>query len=137
MVQVCNAVLDACNTSDWEGVLAWEGKMEALLEGAVDDEARVQILMIFARTHGQTHNPAKAASCLERQVDLLGTMQLFRDQGFAMACVSSELQNAGDIAGARKWVSRASRLAREHGFFETECKPETLNPEPKPLSPNP
>jgi hypothetical protein len=49
-----------------------------------------------------------------------------------MVELANELQKAGDIAGARKWIARASHLAREHGFFETECNPETPNPNPNP-----
>jgi hypothetical protein len=91
VAEVWAKVADAYNRRDWEGVLAWEGKMEALLAGVEDDKVRVEIIRAFACAHGQTQNHAKAATYFERQVDLLGGMQLFRDQVMPKAYVSEHL----------------------------------------------
>jgi len=66
---------------DWEGVLAWEGKVDEFLAGAGDDQRRAAILGEFAYAHSETLAFAKAAPFYLRKVDVLGACQRFRDQG--------------------------------------------------------
>ena len=131
LMQVWAKVEHACNVSrDYSEVVSWDCKMEALITNARDDESRMSILTAFTWAHLKTQNYAKAAKGFERQVDFLGAFKLFRDQGSAMCQAGDMLKIGGDLVGARKWAARALRLAREHGFFETECKPQAPNPSP-------
>ena len=88
LAQVWGRVSAAHEINDWQGVLTWEGHMEALLARAVDDKKRVKILAVFAYTHSRMQQHAKAASCFARKADLLGGLQLCRDQVMPKAYVS-------------------------------------------------
>jgi hypothetical protein len=79
--QFWNKVEYARAARDWEGVLAWEGRVEEFLAAAGDDQRRAAILGEFAYAHSETLSFDKAAPFYLRKVDVLGACQRFRDQG--------------------------------------------------------
>ena len=120
-------------SADWRGVLEWEGRMEELLVGT-PDETCAFILQRFiharslqiAKTGNVEHVLASAhhafslAALYERRIELLGKMQLFRDQGEAM-CMCATLANTEKKETVR-YFQRARDVAEAHGFFTVECK---------------
>ena len=118
--EVWDKVSLAYEARDWKGVLEWEDRMDAVV-AAVDPANGVRFLEYFYGAHFMSRNFAKAALYGERKVDLLGSLKRLRDQGECMGMVATALEDAGDIAGARKWTARARALGESHGFFSVEA----------------
>ena len=126
-------VLEAVAALDWLGVLKWEGRMEELLATLLDADCN-QILMHFTAAHEMcsmtnalherisTDHALSVVRLLERRVELLGTMQLLRDQGGAMCDIGDLLRSRGKKMEAARWHQRARDLGAAHGFFSVESK---------------
>jgi hypothetical protein len=114
-------MVDAHNAGDWKGVLALEGTVEALLDASCCDAFREKILGCFAHAHLETCNPAQTAVFKERQIDMLGIMQRFEEQAWAMLQFAMTLQKQGDFTCARKWCEKAREIGKSQGSFATEC----------------
>jgi len=94
--------------------------MDAVV-ATVDPPNGVRFLAAFYRAHFLSGNFAKAALVAERRADMLGSLRRLRDQGECMGWVANALDDAGDVAGARKWTCRARSLGEAHGFFSVEA----------------
>ena len=114
---------------DWKGVLAWEGRLEELLEGLAgprgcSDATCEGILAVFCTAHVEMHhkdNARAAIGLLERRVELLGKMERFRDQGQRICEIAYCLECLGREEEARKEFQRARDVGAAHGFFSVEC----------------
>jgi len=87
---------------NWRGVIKWEGRLDALLKEASDDECRNDILIMFTEAHKKgmwaTCSADHALSIVRlqvRRIELLGNNQRFRDQGEAMCDCAEHLLFAG------------------------------------------
>ena len=147
---IVGQVWAAHNNSDWSGVLAWEGRLEELLDEAREfadqpESACHNILEMFANAHEiqylsygrSVHHRKEALKLNKRKIDLLGTMQRFRDQGDAMCSIAALSEDEDEQA---RYYHMARDLGAEHGFFALECrslnpKPLTLTTYPRPLNP--
>jgi len=107
---------------DWRGVMACEGRVEGMLERK--PHVRPGWLGMFALAHTEASLGAgstAACSLMEQQIDLLGTIQHFRDQGDAMCRAAENLELLGRREQAAKQYERARAVAEAHGFFQVEC----------------
>ena len=132
----------AAKAGRWEEIVELEDRMEELIETAPGDKERTLPPKIFGGAHVRLHNYAKAAKCFEREIELLGDQQRFRDQGTSMTTLVTILRQSDDFAAVRQWSTRARNLGQEHGHFQTELapanpKPLTLNPTHRPFTLNP
>ena len=111
----------AAQSSDWQAILKFEGRIEELLEGGSDDARRNIILQAFIMAHrrgmaaaGGTDHARSVATLESRRVELLGRMERFRDQGLAMC-------NMGDhllfIPDRRQDAARVFQQARSMALF--------------------
>ena len=115
---------------DWPGVLEWEGRMEELLGGQSDSvcddvliyflSAHKQLRISSTESEGREHT-VKMVGVHERRVDLLGRMQLFRDQGREMCELAANLNYLGRRQEAEKQYERGRAVGAAHGFFSVEC----------------
>jgi hypothetical protein len=131
--QVLARVLAASAAEDWRGVLKWEGRMEELLPMLPDADCN-QILRLFIGAHESfpmtnafheritTGHALSAIRLLERRVELLGKMQLFRDQGGVMCDLGYKLASREKKEEAARWHQRARDLGVAHGFFSVESR---------------
>ena len=107
--------------NDWGGVMEWEGRVEAYLERRPD--MRAHWLGLLAQAHIETNvgtGSTAASSLLEQQIDLLGKMQHFRDQGEALCSLAGNLDLLGRTEQASKQYERARDVGAAHGFFKLE-----------------
>jgi hypothetical protein len=128
---VAEKVREAEAAGDWRGVLQWEGRMEELMALRSDDYCW-RILIVFSNAHRMgfhaTDSDDHARSYVglkERQIPLLGKLQLFRDQGEAMCCLSDVLRILARNSEAATWSQRARDVSAAHGSFWLEsmaCK---------------
>jgi len=125
--EVAKRVKLASGGTDWRGVIKWEGRMEELLEGQCD-AACAEGLNHFKRAHtaGMTSTGSKdhalaAARLQDRRIELLGKMELFRDQGEAMCDAAEHLFTADKREQAATYFQRARDVGAAHGFFSVEC----------------
>ena len=69
----------------WSEVLECAAAMDVMLASReLGDAERHRILEVFAQAHTKDRNWAAAAKCCERQIEILGTLQRFKDQGTAI-----------------------------------------------------
>ena len=123
---------------DWRGVLQCEGRMEELLDDANEDDKMCDsIFFTFAAAHGlgktSTGSKFHALSIIrleERRVELLGTIQRFRDQGEALCTIADNLFFLERMQEAARVYERARDVGAAHGHFSTESQARTLNPTP-------
>ena len=81
--------------SDWQEVLKWQGRLDDLLEGRSAVVCN-NILFAFSTAHRETASEGRQAlrqmvKIELRHVDVLGTMERFRDQGESMCRVGDHL----------------------------------------------
>jgi len=126
--QVFGNLNAAHEADDWRGVLKLEGRMEELLEGQVD-ASRNSILGAFARANEfqlkSTGNREIAHSIIglqERRVEILGTMERFRDQCEARCAIAENLLFLGEVPEAAAYYQRAREVGAQHGFFSAEAE---------------
>jgi len=138
-----NAALDA---SDCEGVIKWEGRMEEMMAFQSDDN-KERILLRFSQAHrmlghastGRNHHLLPHVQLEERRIEVLGSLQRFRDQGEAMCenanrkrfladtCAdggadSKETRALARQQEAKRCFERARDVGAAHGFFSVECR---------------
>ena len=113
---------------DWRGVLKWEGRMEELMAGQLDDSCS-EILSAFSEAHrlgwletGIKDHARSFVTLVERCIPFLGKLHLFRDQGEAMCNLSSILCFLERSSEAATWYQRARDVGAAHGFFSLEAK---------------
>lgn len=83
--QVRDYVWRAHEQERWSDVLDCAVAMEPMLaSGEFGDAERHNILGEFAQAHSVDRNWEAAGKCCERQVEILGTLQRFKDQGAAI-----------------------------------------------------
>jgi tetratricopeptide (TPR) repeat protein len=118
----------AIDGEDWRGVLKWEGRLGQLLEQQ-SDAARCNVLKNFKWAHAvasnSTGNKDHALAVVrlqDRRIELLGSMECFRDQGEAMCDAAENLFDAGKVQEAAAYLQRARDVGAAHGFFSVECK---------------
>jgi hypothetical protein len=127
--QVRDAVEEADATSDWRGVLKWEGRMEELMDGQTDD-ACDGVLEIFSKSHmmgkittGSNDHILSFVRLQDRRIDLLGKLERFRDQGTVMCACAQVLRTLkGKKQEAVRLFQRARKVGEAHGFFSVECE---------------
>ena len=126
--EVFDIVYAANAAYDWRGVLKWEGRMEELLEEQEDD-CQESILGVFSSANymgrastGRIQHALKVISLQERRIELLGTLQRFRDQGASICSVAESLLVLERRQEARKQYERARDVGAAHGFFSIECR---------------
>jgi len=125
----------AVDAGDWREVLKWEGHMDEMMAGQPDAICLV-ILKRFMAAHkagtfstmsatllrGSPHHYLSAIRLAEKQIDLLGKLQRFRDQGEAMCVLASDLSLAGKGQEASAYYQKARKVGEAHGFFSVECR---------------
>jgi hypothetical protein len=121
--EVLAKVFEAGTVNNWQEVLKWEGRMDELVANLPDEDSET-FLLIFINaiamgtlaTGGtpSAYSIARLHELRGRQVDLLGKMQRFRDQGEMMCSY------AGKREEAEKWFNRARDVGAAHGFFSVE-----------------
>ncbi|KAJ1493149.1 hypothetical protein T484DRAFT_1879840 [Baffinella frigidus] len=121
-------VMQAGAQGDAQGVLKWEGRMEELMEGMPDTICDT-ILHAFMKAHMQqpfSRGPlAKVPEALRlenRRIELLGKMELSRNQGEAMCNAAHMLIFAGQPQDAARSFQRARDVGAAHGFFTVESQ---------------
>jgi len=125
---------DASDRCDWRGVLKWEGRMEQMMEN-VPDFLRDSILFVFSWAHraamratmNREMNKDHTISLVRletRRVEVLGTIQRFRDQGEAMCGLADILllDGKGKSQEAAVFLARARGVGEAHGFFSVESR---------------
>ena len=112
---------------DWREALKWEDCMEELVMGRSLDEQE-RILSLFAVAHnlglsatGSTEHAVSAVRIDEQRVELLGTMQRFRDQGDCLCSIANCVLVQGKEKEGEKYYQRARDIGAAHGFFVSEC----------------
>ena len=132
LVDVHRNVHAAHIEGDWRGVLKWEGRMEemlALWSDAVRGSSTncSRIFNEFSTAHFKgwktTFSKYHARSYVrlkERRIPLLGTSQLFGDQGEAMCRVADMLRCLDRNSEAATWYQRVRDVGAAHGFFTLE-----------------
>ena len=112
--------------------------MEDLLATLSDADCN-QILMLFIAAHMSytiwrssstnafheritTDHAESVVRLGKRRVELLGKMQLLRDQGGVICVVGRMLVSAEKKKEAARWYQRARDLGAAHGFFSVESK---------------
>ena len=100
--------------------------MDELMANLPDVECE-HILLIFTNANqlgqlatGSTHHNFSIARLHKRQVDLLGKLERFRDQGEMMCSFARTLILAGKREEAERWYQRARDVGAAHGFFSVE-----------------
>ena len=100
---------------DWREVLKWEGRMEEMMENRSDAGCNA-ILALFVHAHGEAFNSTgskdDALSIVRLQtqnVEVLGKMQRFRDQGVALCIVAEQLLFLGKQQEAEGYFLRARK----------------------------
>jgi hypothetical protein len=118
----------AGKSGDWRGVLMWEGRLEQILEDR-SDATRVSVLHTFEWAHSggmhatsSTDHALTAVRLDDRRIELLGSMERFRDQGEAMCDAADHLTHVGKVQEAAAYYQRARDVGAAHGFFSVECK---------------
>jgi len=130
---VMEKVLAADGADDWRGMLKWEGRVEELMEGIQGEQLppamRDFILSTLVVAHSQglasTGSRDHAISIIglqQRRVELLGTMQRFRDQGGEMCVIGDQLSFLDKNEESAAIFQRARELGAAHGFFSVECR---------------
>jgi len=114
--------------NEWREVLRWEGRMDEMMEGRAD-VIRDAILATFVQAHAvefrrncSTEHALAIAGLEARRVEVLGTMQRFRDQGEALCRIADNFDVAGNKKEAEVNFQRARKVAEAHGFFNLECR---------------
>ena len=125
--EVRKRVNAAVTGGDWRGLLKWEGRMEQLLEGW-SDASRETILNEFRCAHlwgeratGSKDHALAAVRLQDRRIELLGSVERFRDQGRVMCEAADDLIAAGQKQEAGTYFHRARDVGAAHGFFSVEC----------------
>jgi len=118
----------ALDCDDWREVIKWEGRLGQLLEGR-PDAARVATLVDFSWAHtalmnstGSTDHALAAVRLEDRRIELLGQMELLRDQGEAMCNAPAHLRFAGKLQEAAGYFQRARKVGEAHGFMSVESQ---------------
>ena len=131
-IDVWEKVTAANAAGDWRGVLAWEGHLQELLEEHSDAPWKSGgILSAFIEAHTKAHNSGFSSSStahalalitlLERQIEVLGKLERFRDQGRFMCNLAGWLRLLKRRQEAAKQYERARAVGAAHGFFSVEC----------------
>jgi len=113
---------------DWREVLKWERRMEEMMENQADAACNA-ILATYVDAHtgafnstGSKDDSLSIVRLETRRVELLGKMQLFRDQGDALCRVADGLLFLDKHQEAEGYFQRARKIAEAHGFFSVECR---------------
>ena len=128
LIDVVERVQVAHIAGDWPEVLKWEGRLDELMATAPDAVCSVFLLaMIEAHNLGQSstgspHHALSRIRLLERRVELLGRLELFRDQGEAMCDRADQLLNLERGQDAAVYYQRARDVGAAHGFFSVESR---------------
>jgi len=93
----------------------------------------------------KSKNAFSAIKLEKHQIEMLGEMERFRDQGEAVCECASALLIMGEREEAAKLFQRARDIGAAHGFFSVECRAcrvltpnhKLRTPNPKPQTPNP
>ena len=125
---VRDKVQAALAASDWPGVLKWEGRLDELLDGQLDEVCN-WIILAFAQAHtdvdiGATsrENMIAASTLYERRIELLGKMQRFGDQGLVLCEFADNLIDDSSLQKeAARNYQRARDVGAAHGFFSVEA----------------
>ena len=130
---------------DWRGVLKYEWRMEDLMEGLMDqlpdgagenEQLALQdgLLILFltakkrrSSSTGTTAEDVSSVKLWERRVEILGTMERYRDQGDAICNLANMIlrlpslsdSDARDLAG--RHFERVRKIGAAHGFFSLEA----------------
>jgi hypothetical protein len=133
-------VQDAHEAGDWRGVLKWEGRLEELMEHILteDDDydaacscnhaflnANKSCLMAKAGSLSPDQSQGHVMVIIrlqERHVELLGTIERFRDQGEAMCECAATFLLFGRCEEASVYFQKARDVGAAHGFFLVESK---------------
>jgi len=124
---VMTRVSAASDVDDWREVLKWEGR---LVEVATESDTTVEkYLHMFERAHivgktatGSPHHALSLVRLLEQQIELLGKMERFRDQGESICIAANVLYEAGKNDEAMDLYERARNVGAAHGFFSVESR---------------
>ena len=101
-------------------------------------DERCTFLYSMQRAHQLTPDMRAAASFQERLVVHYGEMKSFNDEGNAMCDLGNMIVCNADVVGdASLWFERARKIGADHGCFQLELEPSTLNPNTKPETLNP
>ena len=124
----------AVSTKDWRAALKWEGRMEEMMANTPDAE-QARCLNFFVKAHNlatlefwdvdATYCTFHALECSRlqgRRVELLGKMELFRDQGSAIFSIGNLLHMFGLRQESKSYFLKTRKVAEAHGFFSLECK---------------
>ncbi|KAJ1475180.1 hypothetical protein T484DRAFT_1829505 [Baffinella frigidus] len=118
----------ASDAHDWQEVLKWEGRMDELMEEQSDTSCNLTLCQfswaysVGARSTGSQHHALSEIRLQKRQVELLGKMERFRDQGEKMCILAIGLEDAGRKQEAGAWYQKARDVGAAHGFFSVECQ---------------
>jgi hypothetical protein len=92
----------------WEEVMRCVGAIDTLLTSKeFDDAERHNVAGEFSSAAQSGRDWALAARCCKEQVEILGRLQRFRNQGAAICRLAAFLRADGDPVGARKENERA------------------------------
>ena len=113
---------------DWRGVIKWEGRLEEMMEDQPDAVCSA-ILVVFSNAHRRALNSSESKDSAlsvvrleSRNVEVLGKMQRFRDQGEALCRIADYLLGLGKRQESETYLQRARKIAEAHGFFSIECR---------------
>mmetsp|Transcript_56249 Transcript_56249/g.134279 ORF Transcript_56249/g.134279 Transcript_56249/m.134279 type:complete len:456 (+) Transcript_56249:672-2039(+) len=104
---------------DWAGVLRWESRLEDLL--TLSEAGHPTLIESFAVANLNQGHFAKAASLIQRRVQLLGKLECFAEQGADMCLVGECFVRLDDAQGAGTWYQKARKLGEKHGCYAVEC----------------
>jgi hypothetical protein len=81
---VIGRVMAAAQARDWTGLLAWERRMEELIEQAGTAAGKEALLHRFAAAHCHTGGAKHAVGLVERRIDILRSLCDSGREGSAM-----------------------------------------------------
>jgi len=110
----------ASEVQDWSGVLRLESRMEELL--TLNEAEIPRLIEMFADANINQGQDAKAASLLQRRVQVLEKMGRFSEQGVGMCRVGDCFLRLKNAERAETWYQRARKIGEEHGCYESECR---------------
>jgi hypothetical protein len=109
----------AMRANDVPGMLRWESRLEELLL-SLDKTKHPELILGFAVANYRQGLFAKAATLLQRVVQVLGKLERFSDQGGNMCKVGECFLILDDAKGAETWYQKARTLGEKHGCCGSE-----------------
>ena len=114
-------VRDAAASSDWDGILRWEERIDELVAGQ-DQRTTVEILQMFARAYGQRQKFDRAGLTYGRAAEVYGESKLLSEQVHFLTRAGESFTAAGNSKNAVLWFESTRDVSAELGCVSLESR---------------